>query len=332
MLRLSSQGNKKLFQNDILETSFCGAEANVAVSLSNFGVKSFFVSKVPGNDVGSAALNSLKYFGVDINYVCIGGERLGLYYLEKGASQRPSKILYDRANSAISEAKKSDFDWNRIFEDCGWFHFTGINPALSDNLAEICFEACKIAKKKGITISCDINFRSKLWSKEKAKPVMSQLMSYVDVCIGNEEDADNVFGIEASNNDVLSGSINHESYKEVAKKISTQFGCKYVAITLRTSISASINKWSGMLYSKESDNSFFSKEYDIHIVDRVGSGDSFAAGLIYCLVNNMNLQDCVEFAAASSCLKHSIEGDFNRVTLEDVKNLMMGDKSGRVKR
>jgi 2-dehydro-3-deoxygluconokinase len=332
LLRLAPQGYKKLFQNDILETSFCGAEANVAVSLSNYGVEALFVSKLPDNDIGQAAINSLKYFGVDTNHISIGGERLGLYYLEKGASQRPSKVIYDRAFSSISEAEKFDFNWDEILEGCDWFHFTGINPALSSSLAEICFDACKKAKEKGITVSCDINFRSKLWTAEDAKSVMSQLMSYVDVCIGNEEDAEKVFGIKAGNTDVSRGNLDHDSYKDVAKKISNQFGCKHVAITLRTSISATNNKWAGMLYSSELDSSFFSDEYDIHIVDRVGSGDSFAAGLIYGLINNMNYQKCVDFAVAASCLKHTQEGDFNRVKVEDVFSLMNGDASGRVKR
>ena len=284
LLRLTPQGYKKLFQNDILETSFCGAEANVAVSLSNFGIKSSFVSKVPDNDIGQAAINSLRYFGVDTTYVSRGGERLGLYYLEKGASQRPSKIFYDRAHSSIAEAEKADFNWDEIFKDCDWFHFTGINPALSESLADICFEACKVASAKGITISCDINYRSKLWTPEEANLVMSKFMPYVDVYIGNEEDAENVFGIKAKNTNVYNGKLDYENYKEVAKEISNQFGCSYVAITLRTSISATINKWAGMIYSKETNSSYLSREYDIYIVDRVGSWDSFAAGIIYSLL------------------------------------------------
>jgi len=332
LLRLAPQGYLKLFQSSILETSFCGAEANVVVSLANYGIDSVFVSKVPNNDVGQAAINSLRYFGVDISKIVRGGERLGLYYLEKGASQRPSKVLYDRAHSAIAEAAKADFNWDEIFERCDWFHLTGINPALSESVAEICFDACKVAKEKNITVSCDINYRSKLWSTEKAKSVMTKLMQYIDVCIGNEEDAEKVFNIKAINTDVSSGSLEHESYKEVAKKISNQFGCKYVAITLRTSISATNNKWAGILYSRKLNDYFLSKEYDIFIVDRVGSGDSFAAGIIFSLIRNMDPQDCVDFAVAASCLKHTQEGDFNRLSVNDVKNLMGGDSSGRVKR
>jgi 2-dehydro-3-deoxygluconokinase len=332
LLRLAPQGYKKLFQNDIFETSFCGAEANVAVSLAHFGIESIFVSKVPDNDVGQAAINSLRYYGVDTTYMCRGGERLGLYYLEKGASQRPSKVLYDRAYSSIAEATSADFDWENVFEGSNWFHFTGITPALSNNLADICLEACKKAKEKGIKISCDLNYRNKLWTSDEAKQIMSNLMPYVDVCIANEEDAEKVFGIKAYNTDVLAGNLDHEGYKKVAKKINDQFGCKHVAITLRTSISANDNKWAGMLYSAEEDSFYFSKEYNIHIVDRVGSGDSFAAGIIYSIITKMRCQDGIEFAVAASCLKHTQEGDFNRVSLNDVKDLMNGNSSGRVKR
>lgn len=330
LLRLAPQGHKKLFQNDIFETSFCGSEANVAVSLANFGIDSYFVTKVPDNEVGQAAINSLRYFGVDTSKVIKGGERLGLYYLEKGASQRPSKVLYDRAFSAIANSNVNEFDWNQIFDGAEWFHFSGINPALSENMAKISLAACKAAKEKGITISCDINYRSKLWSKDQAKETMSELMGYVDVCIGNEEDAENVFGIRADNTDVLSGSIDHKSYEEVAKKISDQFGCKYVAITLRRSLSASINKWAGMLYSADKNEYNLSKEYTIDIVDRVGSGDSFAAGIIYSLTNNAESQDTIDFAVAASCLKHTLEGDYNRVSEGDVRELINGYSSGRI--
>lgn len=332
LLRLAPQGYLRLFQNNILETSFCGAEANVAVSLANFGLYSTFVTKLPNNDVAEAAISSLRYFGVDTSKIARGGDRIGLYYLEKGASQRSSKVLYDRAFSAISQAKKNDFDWDTIFQGAEWFHFTGINPSLSSNLEEICFEACKKAKERGIIISCDLNYRKKLWTSEKAGQVMSKIMSFVDVCMANEEDAENVFGIKSDNTEVSSGKLNHKGYKEVAKALHDHFGCKYVAITLRTSISANDNKWAGMLYSAEEDQYYFSKEYDIHVVDRVGSGDSFGAGLIYGLTQKMSSQECLEFAVAASCLKHSIEGDYNRISIEEVKNLMSGDGCGRVKR
>lgn len=330
LLRLAPQGHKKLFQNDIFETSFCGSEANVAVSLANYGIDSCFVTKVPDNEVGQAAINSLRYFGVDTSKVIKGGERLGLYYLEKGASQRPSKVLYDRAFSAIAHSNIEDFNWDYIFDGAEWFHFSGINPALSENMSKISLEACKAAKEKGITISCDINYRSKLWTKEQAKEIMTELMKYVDVCIGNEEDAENVFGIKADNTDVLSGSVKHKSYEEVASKISEQFGCKYVAFSLRTSLSASTNKWAGMFFSAGQNKYFLSKEYTIDIVDRVGSGDSFAAGIIYSLLSEYEDQDAVEFASAASCLKHSIEGDYNRILNEDVHRLINLGSSGRI--
>ncbi len=332
LLRLAPPGHFKLFQNNILETSFCGAEANVAVSLANFGFVSTFITKVPEGEIGQAAINSLRYFGVDTSNIVRGGERLGLYYLEKGASQRPSKVIYDRANSSIAEAEKKDFDWNMIFEGAEWFHFTGINPALSQNLAEICVDACKIAKEKGITISCDLNYRNKLWSSDKANRIMSKILRYVDVCIANEEDAEKVFGIKSESTDVLTGELNYEGYREVAKKLNECFGCKYVAITLRTSISANDNKWAGMFYSSEENEYYFSKEYDIHIVDRVGGGDSFGAGLIYALSQKKSHQECLEFAVATSCLKQTIEGDFNRVSIEEVNNLLSGDGTGRVRR
>lgn len=330
MLRLAPQGYLRFFQNDTMEATFGGGEANVAVSLANFGLDAAFVTKLPKNDIGQAALNSLGYFGVDTTLITRGGDRVGIYYLEKGASQRPSKVIYDRAYSAISMAISEDFDWDMIFNGVTWFHFTGITPALGQNVADICLDACKKAKNKGITISCDLNFRKNLWTSEQAGKTMGELMPYVDVCIANEEDAEKVFGIKASNTDINGGKLNHEGYKEVAKELADRFGFKYVAITLRGSISANDNNWAAMLYDGSDYN--FSKEYKVHIVDRVGGGDSFGAGLIYGLINSMNSRDTLEFAVAASCLKHSIEGDFNRVTVSEVKNLMGGDGSGRVQR
>lgn len=332
LLRLTPPRNLRLFQNNFFEASFCGAEANVAVSLANFGVNASFITKLPDNELGQASINTLRYFGVDTSKIVRGGRRLGLYYLEKGASQRSSKVIYDRAYSAITEANKKDFEWDMIFEGADWFHFTGINPALSQNVSEICLEACKKAKAKGLTVSCDLNYRKKLWSSEQAEQIMSDFMPFVDVCISNEEDAENIFSIKAENNDASTGKLNYDGYREVAKKLHDRFGCKYVAITLRTSISANDNKWAGMLYSAEENNYYFSKEYNIHIVDRVGAGDSFGAGLIYGLTQKMSSQECLEFAVAASCLKHSIEEDFNRVSEEEVRILMSGDSSGRVKR
>lgn len=332
LLRLAAPGYTKLFQKDSLESSFCGGEANVAVSLSILGLESAFVTKVPDNAVGEAALNSMRYFGVDTSKALKGTGRMGLYYLEKGASQRPSKVIYDRGYSAISMAKKDEFNWDNIFEDVTWFHWTGINPALSPELAEICLEACKIAKSKGITISCDLNYRKKLWDSDKAKKVMKSLVPYVDVCIANEEDADKVLGIKANDTNVESGKINVDGYEKVAKEISNLYGCKYVAITLRESYSASKNGWSALLYHAETEHSFMSQKYDIDIVDRVGGGDSFAAGIIYSLMTKKTCQDTIDFAAASSCLKHTIEGDFNRTTVEEVQNLLEFGGNGRVQR
>ena len=332
LLRLAAPGYTKLFQKESLDSTFCGGEANVAVSLSIFGLDSAFVTKLPDNDVGHAAVNSMRYFGVDTSDVVYGKGRMGLYYLEKGASQRPSKVIYDREYSAIALAKRSDLNWDKIFDGADWFHWTGINPALSDELVVISEEACKVAKAKGLTISCDLNYRGKLWSPEKAQKVMKPLMKYVDVCICNEEDAEKVLGIKASDTDVESGELNKAGYIRTAEMICGQYGCKYVATTLRKSYSASRNGWSAMLYDVKTHDSYFSREYDIQIVDRVGGGDSFAAGLIYAMTQKMECWDAIEFATAASCLKHTIEGDYNRTTAADVKALLRSCGNGRVQR
>ena len=330
MLRLSPQGFNRFTQADIFDINYGGSEANVAVSLSNFDIDTKFVTKLPNNEMGQSAFNKLRQFGVNTSDIIFGGERLGIYYLEKGASQRPSKVIYDRANSAISKADIDDFDWNEIFKDAEWFHFSGITPALSDNLSEICLIACKKAKEMGLTISCDLNYRAKLWSKDKANNVMSNLMEYVDICIANEEDIENVFGIKAENTDVNKGKLDYESYNEVARELLDKFNLSKVACTLRTSITASDNKWSAMLFDGK--EFYQSKEYDIHIVDRVGGGDSFVAGLIYGYINNFSDEESLEFATGASCLKHSIEGDFNLVLVDEVENLIQGNESGRVQR
>lgn len=332
LLRLAAPGYTKLFQKDSLDATFCGGEANVAVSLSIFGLDSAFVTKLPQNDVGKAAVNSMRCFGVDTGRIVYGDGRMGLYYLEKGASQRPSKVIYDRAYSAISLAKREDFDWNTLFEGIDWFHWTGINPALSENAAEICMDACKAAKERGITVSCDLNYRKNLWSSKKAKEVMTKLMPYVDVCVANEEDADKVLGISPENNDVESGKLNKAGYEFVAREICDKFGCKYAAVTLRESYSASLNGWSAMLYDAAKKQAYYSRKYDIQIVDRVGGGDSFTAGVIYGLITGRENQDVIEFATAASCLKHTLEGDYNRTTVEDVENLLRDGGSGRVQR
>lgn len=330
MLRLAPHGYLRFTQVDDFQATYGGGEANVAVSLANFGLDARFVTKLPKHDIGQAAVNDLRRYGVDTSKITRGGERVGIYFLEKGASQRASSVIYDRAHSAIAEATTADFNWDEIFEDATWFHFTGITPALGDNVTAICLEACKAAKAKGITVSCDLNFRKKLWTTEKAGQVMATLMEYVDVCIANEEDAEKVFGIKAEGTDVTGGELSHEGYKDVAKKLADRFGFKHVAITLRGSISASDNKWAAMLY--DGNEYYFSKEYMVRIVDRVGGGDSFGAGLIYSLLNNYNPQGAIEFAVAASCLKHSIEGDYNRVSVGEVQALAGGDGSGRVQR
>ncbi len=330
MLRLAPNGYYRFFQDDQLQATFGGGEANVAVSLANYGADVSFVTKLPTHAIGQAAVNSLRKYGVDTSKIVRGGDRVGIYFLEKGASQRGSVCIYDRAHSAIQEASPADFDWDAIFEGADWFHFTGITPALGENLVEICREACKAAKAHGVKISCDLNYRGKLWTRDQARAAMTDLCQYVDVCISNEEDAKDVFGIEAENTDIYGGKLNKDGYKSVAKQLADKFGFEKVAITLRTSISASDNDWAAMLYDGE--NYCFSKEYHLHIVDRVGGGDSFGGGLIYALLSGKDTQAAVEFAVAASALKHSIEGDYNLVTVSEVEKLAGGDGSGRVQR
>lgn len=330
MLRLAPKGYYRFIQAESFGATYGGGEANVAVSLANFGVDSAFVTKLPKNDIGQAAVNSLRRYGVDTSKITRGGDRIGIYFLEKGASQRPSKVIYDRAGSAIATAVSSDFNWDEIFEGADWFHFTGITPAISDSAAALCLEACKAAKKRHVTVSCDLNYRKNLWSREKAGRVMGGLMEYVDVCISNEEDASDVFGIKAANTDVTGGKISNEGYREVAKKLADTFHFGKVAITLRGSISATDNNWAAMLY--DGTNYYLSRNYLIHIVDRVGGGDSFGGGLIYALLNGYDGQKAIDFAVAASCLKHSIEGDFNHVSADEVAKLAGGDASGRVQR
>lgn len=330
MLRLAPFGYNRFFQNDQLQATFGGGEANVAVSLANFGIETAYVTKVPDNPIGRAAIAEMRKFGVDVSYMLSGGNRLGIYFLEKGASQRGSLCVYDRAYSSISQAQKSDFNWAEIFKDTEWFHFTGITPALGLNLVDICEDACIEAKKRNIKISCDLNYRSKLWSKEAANKAMTRLCQYVDICIANEEDSKDVFGIVADNTDIMRGSLNYCGYESVARQLMNRFGFEIVAITLRSSINANCNKWMGMIYDGE--KSFFSKEYTLDIVDRVGGGDSFGAGVIYSMLNNESMQNTIEFAVAASALKHSIEGDFNRVSVEEVKNLLKNGGGGRVQR
>lgn len=330
MMRLNPPGYWRLVQARDLEVSYAGGEANVAVSLANYGVDTAFVSKIPTHEVGQACVNELRKYGVDVSRITRGGKRLGVYYIEKGASQRASKVIYDREYSAIALAQPEDFDWNAIFESVTWFHFTGITPALGGHLPEICLEACKAAKERGITVSCDLNYRKKLWTREQACECMSRLVPYVDVCIANEEDAADVFGIKARNTDVTSGKLDRGGYVDVAKQLQERFGCKAVAITLRGSISANDNDWAGMLYTEG--QAWFSPTYRVHIVDRVGGGDSFGGALIYSQLMGYAPQDSINFAVAASCLKHTIEQDFNQVSVAEVTALMNGNASGRVQR
>lgn len=330
MLRLAPEGYYRFVQADTFGATYGGGEANVAVSLANYGFDAKFVTRLPSHEIGQCAVNSLRKYGVDTSYIARGGDRIGIYYLEKGASQRPSKVIYDRAGSSIYTATSADFNWDEIFKDVAWFHITGITPALCDNVAELTIEACKKAKEQGVKISCDLNYRNKLWSKEKAGEVMAKICEYVDVCIANEEDAADVFGIKASDTDVTSGEVNREGYKEVASELTKRFGFEKVAITLRESINANINNWSAMLYDGK--DYYFSKRYNMQIVDRVGGGDSFGAGLIAACLEGYDAQSTIEFAVAASCLKHSIEGDFNMVSMDEVLKLAGGDGSGRVQR
>ena len=328
--RMNPKRYLRIKQAQQFEFSFAGGEANVAVSLSNYGMRASFVTKLPENDLGRSAVATLRYYGVDTSDIVWGGERLGLYFVEKGASQRPSKVIYDRKHSAVAEALPEDFDWDNIFKDTVWFHFSGITPALSDSLAKACLEACKYAKSKAITISCDLNYRANLWDSEKAGRIMGELMSYVDVCIANEEDAEKVFGIKARDSDVTAGNLDHDGYVSVASQLAERFELDTIAITLRGSISASDNNWAAMIYTDG--KSYFSRDYLIRIVDRVGGGDSFSGALIYALISKDNPQRAVDFATAASCLKHTIEYDFNQVTLEEIEKLITGDGSGRVVR
>jgi len=334
MLRLSPPNFQRFSQARSFDAIFGGGEANVAVSLANFGLSVDYVTKLPNNDIGNACINYIRQFGVNTEKIVRGGRRVGIYFLEKGSSVRASKVIYDRAHSAISEAKAENFDWEKIFKDVKWFHWTGITPAISQNLADICLEACKVAKSKGVAISCDLNYRSKLWKYGK-KPleVMPELFKFCDVAIGNEEDADKVLGIKAPKTDVTSGKLNAENYRYVVEETVKQYpNLKKVAVTLRGSISASYNTWSAILY--DGNEMFVSSKYDINpIVDRVGGGDSFMAGLIYGLLTyKEDLQSALDFAVAASCLKHTIIGDFNLVSVDEILKLMGGDTSGRVSR
>jgi len=330
LIRLGTRQFQRFTQAREFEAYYTGAEANTCVSLANFGMDAYVVSKVPANDIGQACINFLKGHGLNTDYILRGGDRLGLFYLETGASQRPSKVIYDRANSAFTTLRKGEIDWKIVLQGKDWLHFSGTAPALGPDMPEVVEEACQIARQMGLTVSCDLNYRKKLWSPDKAQHVMTGLMAYVDVLLCNEEDAEMVFGIKAQGVDVRSGRLEAEKYQDVARQLHQRFGCKYIAITLRESLSATFNNWSGVLY--DGTQLVRSRSYSMYVIDRVGGGDSFGGGLIYGLLTGMPLQDVIEFAAAASCLKHSVPGDFNLASLEEVKTLMAGDASGRVQR
>jgi len=332
MLRLKAPGHERLFQSPQMEAVFGGGEANVAVSLANFGLDAGFVTALPDNDIGDAAIRELRSFGVDTAGIIRAGSRVGLYYLETGANQRPSKVVYDRSHSSIAEATPGDFNWNDIFRNATWFHITGITPALSPNAAALSLESVKAARDLGVTVSCDLNFRGKLWNYGAAAPqVMTELVRYVDIAIANEEDCQKSLGIEADVN-VDDGKLDTRKYEDLsAKVLETYPNLSLIAITLRESSSADRNAWSACL--RDSDGFRKSRRYEISdIIDRVGGGDSFASALICGLNTCTDRQSALEFAVAASCLKHSISGDFNRVSVEEVRRLMDGDASGRVQR
>jgi len=331
LLRLSPPGYRRFSQAPAFETYYTGAEANVCASLAVMGANARFVTRVPDNPIAETGLGELRRLRVDVSHVVRGGERLGLYYVEKGASQRPSKVVYDRMHSGVTTASRRDFDWTRILKGASHFHFTGITPALGGELPAIVADACRVAKKAHAAISCDLNYRKNLWSPQEAKRTMTKLLPYVDYLIANEEDAEKVLGIKADDTDITGGRLSRDGYADVARRLVAAFpNIKAVAITLRRSISASDNIWGAMLYA--GGKAYFSRDYDVHIVDRVGGGDSFAAGLVYALGSGYGPQEVVEFAAAASCLKHSIELDVNLSTLDEIERLASGDGSGRVQR
>lgn len=333
MLRLSPPGFERFVQSRQFDVTFGGGEANVAASLAQFGLDAYFLSKIPKHEIGQAAVNHLRRFGVSDRFIVRGGDRLGIYFLETGASQRPSKVIYDRADSAVSGLQADEIDFDAVFEGARWFHWTGITPALGPTARETLLAAVKAAKAHDVTISCDLNFRKKLWSTEEAQATMRPLMKYVDVCIANEEDAQLSLGAEAPEVDVETGSLDEERYGKIARTLKDQYEFQAVAITLRESISASRNGWSAMMLDdRDCSTPYRSSQYDIQLVDRVGGGDSFAAGLIYGLINEKDTRRALEIGVAASCLKQTIPGDFNISSIAEVKALVDGGGSGRIQR
>ena len=333
MMRLATPGFQRFVQAREFDTTFAGGEANVAASLAQFGVPAEFVTRLPGNELGDACLNFLRQYGIGTRHIVRGGDRLGIYFLETGAVQRPSKVIYDRANSALATIEPGMIDWDAVFADADWFHWTGITPAVSVSAADVCLEAIQCAKDKGLTVSCDLNFRGKLWKWGKpASDVMPALVRLCDVAIGNEEDAEKVLGIKASDTDVKKGAVDAASYAYVCEEMARQYpNLDTIAITLRGSLSASHNTWSAILYC-DGELCTGPRFEIMPIVDRVGGGDSFAGGLIYGLRTYGDQQQALDFAVAASCLKHTIQGDFNLVCAAEVEKLMQGDASGRVSR
>jgi 2-dehydro-3-deoxygluconokinase len=330
MLRLSTPGFERFVQSNSFDVTYGGGEANVAAAICNYGLNGTFVTKVPDNAIGQAAINHLRRYGVDTQFIARGGKRLGIYFLETGAAMRASQVIYDRAGASIADVDISEFDFDKILEGADWFHTTGITPALSDKCAALTEAALKAAKAKGITTSIDLNYRKKLWSKEKAREVMTRLCQYVDVCIGNEEDADTTLGFKSAGTDITKGELSLDGYKDVFRQMKEKFGFKYIASTLRESHSASDNGWSALVY--DGNEFYHTRQYEVRIVDRVGSGDSFASGFIYGLVSGMAMKDAAEFGVGASAMKHTIPGDLNHVTVKEVMDLVKGDASGRVQR
>ena len=332
MLRLSPPGFERFLQTPAFVATFGGGEANVATSLARFGLDSYYVTRLPKNDIGEAAVRALRSEGVRTDFILRGGDRIGVYFVEAGASQRASSVIYDRAQSAISQLEPGTVDWASVFSGADWFHVTGITPALGEKAAACTREAIEAAKKAGAQVSVDLNFRKKLWTEDQAQKAMRPLMANVDLVIANEEDIQSVLGLEVPNTDVTAGHLNLEGYKQVAQRLSREFGPSLVAITLRESVSASDNGWSAALWNQKSGQFVRSQHYDVRLVDRIGGGDSFAAGMIYGLITGRDPEASLRFAVAASALKQTIPGDFNRVSVAEVDNLAKGDASGRVQR
>lgn len=330
MLRLMPKGNLRFEQATEFDAYYGGDESIVAVSLARFGIDSRYVTKLPNNPLGQIAFNKLREQGVDTSCIVRGGERLGLNFYENGVSMRPSKVVYDRKHSAISEAAVEEFNFDKIFAEADWFHVAGITPAISDSASALVLAAVQAAKQRGVTVSVDLNYRSKLWSPEKAQSVMIPLMEYTDVCIGNEEDAEKCLGVKAGSTNINTASLDIEGYQESFRKLKERFGFRFIASTLRESFSASDNGWSALLY--DGNEFYHTNKYNIRLVDRGGGGASFAAGLIYSLLNGYDIRKAGEFAVAASALKQTIAGDFNLATLDEVVSLMQGNTSGRVQR